>query len=95
MSINPKCPNCGSKDVQLTTEMSKHSVLWFVLFGWLWLLWWLFKAMIALYVLILFDWWYAIIKKSQNKGYVWISKRIMQNRSKTYHCNKCKKNFRG
>lgn len=95
MGINPKCPKCGSTKTKITTERNKHSFLWFVLFGWLWLFWWLCKAMAALMVLIYFDWWYAIIKKNQGKGYVWISKRIIQNSSRTYYCEKCHHNFRG
>ena len=95
MSLNPKCPKCGSNKVILTNENSKHSFLWFILLGWLWVMWWFVKAMAALIVLVYFDWWYAMIKKNQNKGYVWLSKRIIQNKSKTFHCNKCNNNFRG
>ena len=95
MSLNPKCPKCGSSKVTLTNENSKHGFLWLILLGWLWVMWWIFKASIALIVLICFDWWYAIIQKNQGKGYVWLSKRIIQNKSRVYHCNNCDHNFKG
>lgn len=95
MSLNPKCPKCGSSKVRLTTQSSKHGFLWFILFGWLWLMWWLCKAMAAFCVLVYFDWWYALIKKNQGKGYVWLSKRIMQNKTRTFYCEECNHNFKG
>lgn len=94
MSINKKCPKCGSNKVQLVNERSKHGFLWFVLFGLFWCGWWLCKAMFAFMVFIFFDWWYAIIKKNQGKGYVWISKRMIENKARIYHCNECNHNFR-
>lgn len=94
MSLNIKCPKCGSKEVQITNERNKHGFLWFILFGVLWLIWWGCKAAVACMVFICFDWWYAIIKKGEGKGYVWLSKRIIQNKSKIYYCNSCHHNFR-
>lgn len=95
MSINKKCPKCGSTKTTITSERGKHGFLWFILFGLVYGCWWLFKAMMALVVLICFDWWYALIQKSQGKGYVWLSKRMIQNSSRIYHCEKCGNNFRG
>ena len=95
MSNNPKCPKCGSNKVTLVNENSKHGFLWLILFGIYWFTWWLIKAATAICVLIFFDWWDAIIKKSQGKGYIWASKRIIQNKSKLFHCDKCGHNFKG
>lgn len=95
MSINKKCPKCGSTKVQLSSEKSKHGFLWLILFGWLWLMWWFCKAMVALMVLMCWDWWYALVKQSQGKGYVWLSKRIIENKSQVYYCHECSHNFRG
>lgn len=95
MSKNPKCPKCGANDVTLTNENSKHGFLWLILFGIVWFTWWLTKATVAIFVFLCFDWWYAIIKKSSGKGYIWLSKRIIQNKSRIFHCNKCGHNFRG
>lgn len=89
-----RCPKCGSTKVQLSNERSKHGILWLILFGWLYAIWWLSKAMVALIVLMFFDWWYAIIKKSQKKGYVWLSKRLIENKTRLYYCHKCSNNFR-
>lgn len=94
MSINKKCPKCGSEKVQLTNENKKHGVLWFILFSIPYACWWLFKATCALCVLILWDWWMAIIKKKQGKGYTWISKRMISNKSQTFYCHECNHNFR-
>ena len=92
--LNKQCPNCGSHKVQLSSEKSKHGFLWFILFGLWYGMWWLFKAMLALMVLTCWDWWFAIIKKSQNKGYVWLSKRMVENHTKVYYCHDCGNNFR-
>lgn len=94
MGVNRKCPKCGSAKVQLSTERNKHGILWTLLFGIYYICWWMLKAMIALTVLMCFDWWYAIIKKAQNKGYVWLSKRIIENKTKIYYCHNCDHNFR-
>ena len=95
MSVNKKCPKCGSTKVQLSSEKSKHGILWTILFGVYYACWWFCKAMVALMVLMCWDWWYSIIKKSQNKGYVWLSKRIIENKSQVYFCHDCGHNFRG
>ncbi|MBR5027062.1 hypothetical protein IKX64_00485 [Candidatus Saccharibacteria bacterium] len=50
--------------------------------------------MVAVVVFIYWDWWFALIQKSRKKGYVWISKRIIENRSKIYYCHNCGYNFR-
>ena len=94
MGINRKCPKCGSAKVQLSNERNKHGFLWFILFGTIYAIWWLLKLMIAVVVFIYWDWWFALIQKSRKKGYVWISKRIIENRSKIYYCHNCGHNFR-
>ena len=94
MGINHRCPKCGSTKVQLSNERNKHGFLWLILFGIYYAFWWICKATAALVVLMCFDWWFAIVKKSQGKGYVWLSKRIIQNKSKIYFCHNCGNNFR-
>ena len=94
MGINRKCPKCGSTKVQLSNERNKHGFLWVILFGMAYVIWWLFKLSIAIVVLVCWDWWFAIIQVSLGKGYVWISKRIIENRTKIYYCHGCGHNFR-
>ena len=80
MALNQQCPKCGSNRVQLSNVESKHGCFWFL---------------IGLMVFMLIDWWLAIIKKSQGKGYVWKSKRWFSGRKKTYYCHDCSYNFKG
>ena len=95
MALNQKCPRCGSTHVQLSNVESKHGCLWFILFGWLYVMWVFMKWIIGFMIIILFDWWMAIIKKSQGKGYVWKGKRWFSGRKKIYYCHDCSYNFKG
>jgi len=96
-----KCPNCGSEKVQLTVIEDKkkhHSILWTILFGWIYWTYrfmvWMFKITIGTVVFLCWDSWCAIIKKIQNKGYTWISKRFFINsKKKNYYCHECGMNF--
>ena len=74
MSINMRCPKCGSYKVQLSGERSKHGCFWFLVFGIFYLIWIPIKWCIGLLILLLFDWWMALIKALCDKGYVWKSK---------------------
>ncbi len=94
MAINVKCPNCGSSKVQLSNEEKKHGCFWFLIFGWYFIFWVIFKYIIGLMVLLCFDWWMAIIKKSSGKGYIWKSRRFFGGRRRIYYCHDCGKNFR-
>lgn len=94
MGLNRKCPKCGSTKVQLSNERSKHGCLYVILFG-LWYIMWLFiRWMIGFMILMMYDWWMAIISKCQNKGYVWQSKKWFSNSKKIYYCHDCGHNFR-
>ena len=95
MANNQRCPKCGSRHVQLSSVESKQGCLWFILFGWIYLLWIPIKWMIGLTVFVCIDWWMALIKKKQNKGYVWKFKRWFPGRKKMYYCHDCHYNFRG
>lgn len=95
MSTNKKCPKCGSTKVQLSSENSKHGFLWLILFGIYYAMWWMCKLIVAMCVFLFFDWWYALINSNQSKGYVWLSKRILQNKTKLYYCHECGHNFKG
>lgn len=94
MSLDKKCPKCGSTKVQLSSVKSKHSVLWLILFGWAWIFWIMCKWMIGFMILIFYDWWMDIIAKSKNRGYVWKSKGWFTLSSKTYYCHNCNHNFK-
>lgn len=94
MGVNTKCPKCGGQKVQLSSESSKHGCLFTVLFGIWYFFWLLIRWMIGLTILVAFDWWMAIIKAAQKKGYVWQSKRWFSNRRKVYFCHDCGHNFR-
>lgn len=94
MGVNKKCPKCGSTKVQLSSEKSKHGFLWFILFGVLYGMWWMVKLCVAILVFTFYDWWMAMLQKSKKKGYVWVSKRMLQNNTRVYYCHKCGNNFR-
>ena len=94
MGINKKCPKCGSTKVQLSDERNKHGFLWLLLFGVFYISWWCFKLMIAAMLFCCVDWWMAIVNACQNEGYVWVSKRVITNRTKIYYCHDCGNNFR-
>ena len=48
MALNQKCPKCGSTHVQLSNIESKHGCFWFILFGWIYLIWILIKWCIGI-----------------------------------------------
>ena len=93
MALNRKCPKCGSDKVQLSNVRSKNGCLWFILFGFWFLIWRLVKFCIALTLLVLIDWWMAIIKAAQKKGYVWQSLKWLSGSKKNYYCHECGHNF--
>jgi len=95
MSLNVKCPKCGSTQVQLSSVSSKHGCLWLVLFGWAYLLWLMIKWTIGIMVFLFVDWWMEIVQLSQNKGYVWKCKGWFSMERKFYYCHSCGHNFRG
>ena len=95
MALNQKCPKCGSTHVQLSNVESKHGCLWFILFGWIYWAWVFCKWMIGFMIIICFDWWMAIIKEVQQKGYVWKGARWFSGRKKVYYCHDCSHNFKG
>ena len=95
MAVNRKCPKCGSERVQLTNEGNKHGCLYTILFGFIYIFWLFVKWTIGFMILICYDWWMAIIKNSQGKGFIWQSKRWFSNRRQVYYCHDCGYNFRG
>mgnify|MGYP003480696413 FL=1 len=94
MSINKRCPKCGSYMVQLSDERSKHGCFWFLVFGIFYLIWIPIKWCIGLLILLLFDWWMALINALCDKGYVWKSKGWFTLTKKIYYCHDCGYNFR-
>ncbi len=79
MAINVKCPKCGSTNVQLSNERSKHGFLWFILFGLFFLAWLVVRWIIGITIFCIYDWWMFIIKKIRKKGHVWQCKRWFSN----------------
>ena len=94
MSINHKCPRCGSEYVQLTDEKSKHGCFWFLVFGALYVGWTMCKWVIGLLIFLLYDWWMAIIKACNNKGHVWQCRKWFAFTKRTYYCHDCGYNFK-
>ena len=94
MSINLKCPKCGSIEVQLSNETNKHGCLWIVLFGVYYFIWIMLKWGIGMLIFIFYDWWMAIHKSRSGKGHVWQSIRWFSNKRKIYFCHHCGHNFR-
>ena len=81
--------------MQLSSERSKHGCLWFILFGIYYITWILIKWTIGICILLLWDWWIAIIHAASGKGYVWKSKLWFSSTKKIYYCHDCGHNFRG
>ena len=94
MGINVKCPKCGSEKVQLSNETKNHGCLWTILFGWLYLMWVMIKWMVGFMILLLYDWWMSIVKKSQGKGHVWQCRKWFSGRQRICYCHDCGYNFR-
>jgi hypothetical protein len=44
---------------------------------------------------IFWDWWMALIKKSQDKGYVYKSAGWFSGQKRIYYCHNCGYNFKG
>ncbi len=94
MSINKKCPKCGSTRVQLTNEKGSGSCLIKLIFGIYYILWVLIKWTIGLCILLLWDWWMAIIKNCKGKGYIWKCSYWFTGRKKLFYCHDCGYNFK-
>lgn len=94
MSLNVKCPKCGSDEVQITSVGHSRGLLWFIIFGWFYLVLLPLKWMIGLAVLVCIDSWMYFLKKAQGVGYIWKCKRWFF-KLKTYYCHSCHNNFKG
>ena len=94
MGINRHCPRCGSTHVQLSDERSKHGCLWFIFFGFFYLFWIMIKWVIGFMVFILIDWWMAIIRSVQGRGYVWKCRTFFAGTKQLFYCHDCGYNFR-
>ncbi|MBE5816409.1 MAG: hypothetical protein E7315_01630 [Clostridiales bacterium] len=94
MAVNKKCPKCGSENVQLSNESSKHGCLFLILFGWFFFIWLMIRWLIGVMLFIFYDWWVAIIHRKKGKGHVWQAKRWFSNRRRIYYCHNCNHNFR-
>lgn len=94
MSLNVKCPKCGSTNVQLSNERSRHGCFFTLLFGLWYLLWVCVRWLIGIVLFVGYDWWMAIIKKCMHKGHVWQCKKLFSGKKKIYFCHDCGNNFR-
>ena len=88
-----KCPKCGSTKCQLTDRAKHLGGLWFFIFGIFWLMYKIFMWAIGFAIFLLFDWWYAIIKKRKKEVYYWRCKKWFIKRN-TYYCTECGYNFK-
>lgn len=95
MAINKKCPKCGSTKVQMSQKKSKHGLLWAILFGVFWLMWIFCKWCIGAMIWMFYDWWMAIVKKNQGKGYNYVSAGWFKGSKTYYYCHDCSHNFKG
>ena len=89
-----QCPQCGSTQVQLSQNRSKHGCLWFIFFGIWYIVWRIVKYCIGIAVFLCYDWYVAIIKKVRNKGHVWRCKKWFSGTKRYYYCHTCGYNFR-
>ncbi len=94
MALNMTCPKCGGTKVQLSDVKSKHGCLWFILLGWLYILWVLIKWSIGVLVFLLFDWWLSIVYSSKGKQYLWHCKKWFSGKTCYYYCHDCGYNFK-
>ncbi|MCH4167719.1 MAG: hypothetical protein LKF42_00570 [Streptococcaceae bacterium] len=92
--VNKTCPKCGGHRVQMSNERSKHGCLFFLLFSLYYIGWIFVKWGIAAFIFICYDWWMAIIKAIQKKGYIWQSKKWISGVKRTYYCHDCGYNFK-
>ena len=68
MAVNVKCPKCGSTNVQLSSESSKHGCIYMVLFEVFYFCWIMIKWMIGACIFVFYDWWMAIVHAVLKKG---------------------------
>ena len=94
MSINKRCPKCGSDHVQLSNERSKHGCLWTILFGIYYISWLIIKWMIGAVVFLLWDWWTLIVDKIRKKGHIWQCRKWFSGNKRVYYCHNCGYNFK-
>ena len=94
MAVNRKCPKCGGEHVQLSNERTRHGCLMTILFGAYYLTIVFIRWMIGFMILIVYDWWMAIIKAISGKGYVWQSKKWFSGKKRIYYCHDCGYNFK-
>lgn len=93
MSLNRRCPRCGSRRVMLTNEENKHGCLWTIFFGIYYICWVFFKWILGILVFIMYDWWMAIIKALMGRGHVWVSGKLFSGKRRFYYCLDCSNNF--
>lgn len=94
MAVNRKCPKCGSDRVQLSNERSKHGCFFFLIFGIFYLVLVAIKWVVGAVFFALYDWWMAIIKSTQKKGYAWHSRKWFSGNKRLYYCHNCGYNFK-
>lgn len=94
MALNVTCPKCGSTHVQLSNVKNGHGCLWTILFGVVYFVWVFIKFIIGLTLLLLVDWWVALIMKARKKSYNWISKKFFGFKKKYFYCHDCGHNFK-
>ncbi len=94
MRLNVRCPRCGSRRVQCSNERSKNGCFWFFLIGFPYVLFVLLKWMVGLFLLVCFDWWIAILRRSIGRGYVFRSLRLFSGTKRIFFCHDCGYNFR-
>lgn len=94
MSLNIKCPRCGSNRAMLTHESKRHGCFRLILFGIWYAVRTVIRWIIGLLILVLFDWWIAILKAVMGKGYAWRSKRWFSPWRRLFYCPDCGYHFR-
>ncbi|ARE12012.1 MAG: hypothetical protein L0J96_04505 [Lactococcus lactis] len=95
MGVNRKCPKCGSTHVQLSSQKNKMGwgCLGMIFFGIFYFMHIFMKWAVGLMLFIFVDWYMAIIKAAQNKGYVWQSKKWFSGKKQMFFCHDCGNNF--
>lgn len=95
MSINRKCPQCGSNYVQLSNEKSKYGFFWFLIFGIFYILYIVFiKWLTGIVIFLFYDIWMFIVKKVNNKVYVWQCVKWFSINKRIFYCHNCGYNFK-
>ncbi len=93
MSLNSRCPRCGSENTQLSAETRTRGCLWLIAFGWYYVAFVALKWFVGVMLFLFIDWWLAIIFACIRRPYRWTCRRFFTGRRRYYFCHNCGHNY--